>query len=69
MSGGDTPGLLKDVQALSNRARAAEETANALQAEVEQQIMRNEMLGRQLQDERAANASISKQLRQVRNRY
>ena len=69
VSGGDTPGLLKDVQALSNRARAAEETAVALQAEVEQQMMRNEMLGRQLQDERAANASISKQLRQVRNQH
>lgn len=67
MSGGDTPGLLKDLQGLSNRARAAEEMAVALQTEVEQQMMRNEMLGRQLQDERAANASISKQLRQVRN--
>jgi hypothetical protein len=67
VSGGDTPGLLKDLQALSNRARAAEEMAVALQTEVEQQMMRNEMLGRQLQDERAANASVSKQLRQVRN--
>jgi hypothetical protein len=65
-TGGDTPSVLNGVQALSNRARAAEEMAVALQAEVEQQMMRNEMLGRQLQDERAANASVSKQLRQVR---
>ena len=43
MSGGDTP--VQDLQALSNRARAAEEMAVALQTEVEQQMMRNEMLG------------------------
>lgn len=66
LSGGDTPGVLKEVQALSDRARAAEEIAVSLQTEVEQQMMRNEMLGRQLQDERAAKASVSKQLRQVR---
>ena len=66
VSGGDTPGVLQDLKALANRARASEDAVVALQAEVEQQMMRNEMLGRQLQDERAAKASVSQQLRQVR---
>ena len=62
---GDTPQLLNGLQQISSRAHAAEEMAVALKEEVDQQMVRNEMLIKQLQDERQANAAIARQLRQT----